>query len=130
MKPRQCVVWMACALAFHGCAIFEATEARYLSHAQGRATQEEVQQRLGPPQFTKAIPSGTSLWIYRRFAWQPGDNRVTAPGTWCDEYILTFDDQAVLRHWTHKTYFHGGEAFPSYCVPDRFYSTSERFMLQ
>ncbi|MEP6887678.1 MAG: hypothetical protein ABI945_05070, partial [Nitrospirales bacterium] len=72
----------------------------------------------------KSLRSGESPWIYQIFDWQPGDNRVTAPGTWCDEYILTFDHERVLRRWTHKTYFHGGEAFPTYCVPDRFYLTS------
>jgi len=111
-------------LAISGCACFETDERRFLSHAQLRATQEEIQQRLGAPTLTKSAPSGESTWVYQIFDWQPG-NRVTAPGTWCDEYRLTFDDQRVLRRWTHHNYFHGGEAFPTYCVPDRFSSPVE-----
>ncbi|MBA2251969.1 MAG: hypothetical protein H0W13_04580 [Nitrospirales bacterium] len=107
-----------------GCSLFQAKETRFLHSAQGHATEEEVQQRLGLPKLAKSLLSGESLWIYQIFDWQPGDNRVTAPGTWCDEYILSFDHERVLRRWTHKTYFHGGEAFPTYCVPDRFYLTS------
>ena len=110
--------------ALLGCTLFEVNEARFLRSAHNRATQEAVQQRLGPPTLTQTAPSGKSVWVYQIYDWQPGDNRMTAPGTWCDEYMLTFDDHAVLRHWTHKNYFHGGEAFPAYCVPDRYYSGS------
>ena len=110
-------------LALMGCAALEEKEARFLRGAHNRATQEEIRQRLGLPTLVKTFPSGQSMWVYQMYDWQPG-NRVTASGTWCDEYILTFDEHAVLRHWTHKNYFHGGEAFPSYCVPDRYYSTS------
>jgi hypothetical protein len=38
---------------------------------------------------------------------------------WCDEYVLMFDNESILREWTHRAYFHGGEAFPDFCVPDR-----------
>jgi hypothetical protein len=111
-------------LSTEGCGVFEANETRFLSRAQDRATQEEVQQRLGLPTLTKAAPSGESTWVYRIFDWQPG-NRVTAPGSWCDEYILTFDDQHILRQWTHRNYFHGGEAFPTECLPHRYHSSPE-----
>jgi hypothetical protein len=126
-RPVTLLPSLAClALIFVliGCTLFEAKEMRFLRSAYNRATQEEVQQQLGFPTVAKAAPSGQSVWIYQIYDWQPGDNRVTAPGTWCDEYILMFDDEAILRHWTHKNYFHGGEAFPSYCVPDRYYSGS------
>ncbi|HET7059424.1 MAG TPA: hypothetical protein VFI05_11845 [Nitrospiraceae bacterium] len=111
-------------LTIGGCVFFETNERRFLSHGQGHATQEEVRQRFGSPTLTKTAPSGEPVWVYQIYDWQPG-SRVTAPGTLCDEYRLTFDDQRVLRRWTHKTYFHGGEAFPTYCVPDRFYSPVE-----
>jgi hypothetical protein len=112
-------------LTIGGCVFFETNERRFLSHGQDHATQEEVRQRFGPPTLTKTAPSGEPVWVYQIYDWQPGDNRVTAPGTLCNEYRLMFDDQRVLRRWTHKTYFHGGEAFPTYCVPDRFYSPVE-----
>lgn len=123
MKLLPSLTVLLCTLSAGGCAVFEANETRFLSHAQDRATQEEVQQRLGSPKLTKTASSGEPVWVYQIYDWQPG-NRVTSPGTWCEEYILTFDHERVLRRWTHKTYFHGGEAFPTYCVPDRFYLAS------
>ena len=106
-----------------GCAIFQNKETRFLARANHHATQAEVQQQMGPPALVQEEPSGESLWTYRIFAWQPG-SRATAPGTWCDEYVLTFDPQHVLRSWTHRNYFHGGEAFPTSCVPNRKESVS------
>lgn len=113
------------ALAIGGCAAIEDHEPRFLSQAQDRATLQEVQQHLGMPTLTKTTSAGEPVWVYRMYDWQPGDNWVTAPGTWCDEYILTFDQAEVLRRWTHQTYFHGGEGFPTYCVPDRYSSPME-----
>jgi hypothetical protein len=105
-----------CALIAIGCAMVEPKETTYLRAAQDRATQEEVRQRLGPPTLTAATQTGEALWVYQIRTQQPG-NRMTAPGMWCDEYVLTFDDQAVLRRWTHRSYFHGGEYAPNSCVP-------------
>lgn len=122
MKLHPYLTVILCILSTGGCAVFASNETRFLSHAQDRATQEEVQQRVGSPKLKKNTASGEPVWVYQLYDWQPG-NRVTAPGTWCDEYILTFDHAGVLRRWTHKTYFHGGEAFPTYCVPQRFYLT-------
>jgi hypothetical protein len=34
----------------------------------------------------------------------------------CDEYVLTFDSQGILRRWTHASELHGGELMPTYCV--------------
>jgi hypothetical protein len=98
------------------CAILEAQETSYLRSAKGRATQDEVQQRLGRPEETKVVPSGETMWVYRVRGWQPG-SRVNAPGAWCDEYVLMFDNRLILRRWTHQSFFHGGEAMPTYCVP-------------
>jgi outer membrane protein assembly factor BamE (lipoprotein component of BamABCDE complex) len=105
-----------------GCALFVPKETRYLHRAQGRATQEDVRQLLGAPKFTDK-QAGETIWVYQVREQQTG-SRVTAPGTWCDEYILTFDDRAVLQHWTHASYFHGGENMPTYCVPGGFKPSS------
>ncbi len=99
-----------------GCAAFEAKEVTYLRSAENRATQEEVTQHLGAPALTKTSPAGESILVYQVKEQQPG-GRYNAPGMWCDEYVLTFDSQAILRQWTHKSYFHGGELQPTYCVP-------------
>jgi outer membrane protein assembly factor BamE (lipoprotein component of BamABCDE complex) len=106
-------------LLFVGCTLFEAKDMTYLRQAQDRATQEEVRERLGAPALIKAAPAGESTWVYEIRQEQSG-SRITAPGMWCDEYVLTFDSQGVLRQWTHRSQFHGGEVMPTYCVSDGF----------
>ncbi len=99
-----------------GCSWVEPVETAYLQAAQAWATQEEIRQQLGAPTLSVATQTGESVWVYQIRTQQPG-NRVTAPGMWCDEYVLTFDSQAVLRRWTRRSYFHGGEYAATYCVP-------------
>jgi hypothetical protein len=98
-----------------GCSLFMPKETLYLKSAQGHATQAEVQQHLGQPAVKAANQSGEAVWVYEVLEEQPG-NRWTATGMWCDEYVLTFDEQKILRGWTHKSQFHGGELQPTYCV--------------
>ena len=105
-------------LVMLGCALFIPKETRYLEGAQGWATRDEVQQQLGPPKFTET-QAGETIWVYQVRQHQPGD-RVVVAGAWCDEYVLTFDGQAVLQRWTHRSYFHGGEVMPTYCVTGGF----------
>ena len=102
-----------------GCSLFMAKEARYLMSAKNKATQAEVNEALGKPVETKTMPSGEVLWVYQVRDLQPG-NRMSVPGVWCDEYVLTFDPKGTLRDWIHRSYFHGGEVMPTYCVPDGF----------
>jgi hypothetical protein len=98
-----------------GCALLQAEETRYLQTAQNHATQDEVVQQLGRPLLVTVDPHGSAVWVYQIREQDPG-NRWTFTGLWCDEYLLTFDDQAILRHWSHKSEFHGGELMPTYCV--------------
>jgi len=110
--------WLGVAsLLVVGCSLFEAEEAVYLRSAQGLATQEEVKARLGPPAAIKAAPAGESSWVYQIRQEQSG-SRMTAPGLWCDEYVLTFDSQGVLRRWTHRSQFNGGDPMATSCVSD------------
>jgi len=106
-----------------GCVLFEAKETRFLRSAQDQATQQEVRQRLGAPTLERTTPMAESVWVYQ-LRTQQVDSRMTAAGTWCDEYILTFDSQGVLRRWTHQTQFHGGEIMPTYCVQGGYLSKS------
>jgi len=117
MTPFRWLSAMTAVVGLTGCAVFEAKEITYLRSAENRATQEEVKQRLGPPALTKTGPAAESILVYQVREQQPG-GRYNAPGMWCDEYVLTFDGQAILRQWTHKSYFHGGELQPTFCVPD------------
>ena len=106
-----------------GCALVTPNETLYLRSALDRATQEEVKQRLGPPWRTTVTPAGESVWVYEVREQDPGCCW-TSRGLWCDEYVLTFDNRAVLRRWTHESQFHGGEIMPTYCVTGRFRSES------
>lgn len=105
-------------LAMAGCALFIPKETRYLKGAEGQATEDEVRQELGPPMFTET-QAGTTIWVYQVREHFAGARSLVA-GAWCDEYVLTFDERAVLRGWTHKSFFHGGEVMPTYCVTDGF----------
>lgn len=104
-----------------GCTVFIPKETLYLKSAQDRATQEEVQQRLGKPKLVASNEAGDPVWVYQVYLQDPGPaNKWGAAGTWCDEYVVTFDKQGILRSWTHKSEGHGGELMPTYCVTDGF----------
>ena len=104
-----------------GCELFVAKETLYLKTAQDRATQEEVQQRLGRPWVMTMTPMGEAVWVYDVYEIEPGSQQSwAATGSWCDEYVLTFDKGGVLRRWTHQSEKHGGELMPTYCVMDGF----------
>src|SRR5262245_40638270 len=66
-----------------GCVLFLAKETRYLLSATDRATQEEVQQHLGPPSRMTTDETGKAVWTYhiREFV-QGGNNAWTMAGTW------------------------------------------------
>ena len=100
-----------------------ASETRYLQSAQGKANQDEVARRLGPPAAATVNDAGETVWVYQVREQEAG-NRWTSTGLWCDEYVVTFDPHSVVRQWTHRSYFHGGELMPSYCVPGGFKSES------
>lgn len=101
-------------LIITSCALALPKEQQYLRSAQGHATQEDVRRELGLPASVEAR-AGETVWVYQVRGEQTG-SRMTASGVWCDEYVLVFDDRGVLRRWTHKSEFHGGEMMPTYCV--------------
>jgi outer membrane protein assembly factor BamE (lipoprotein component of BamABCDE complex) len=102
--------------ALVGCSLLIPKETLYLRSAQGQATQDEVQQRLGRPSLVSSTQAGEAVWVYQIREEEPG-SRWTSIGMRCDEYVLTFDAGGVLRRWTYQTYVHGGELMPMYCVP-------------
>lgn len=115
MKPLFQISFLSLLLVIAGCAVFVPKETLYLRSAQDQATQEEVRQRLGQPTLVSSTQSDTSVWVYQFRTYDPGA-RASATGTWCDEYVLTFDGQAVLRRWTHRSHF-DGLSTATYCVP-------------
>lgn len=121
MKAFVLTLLIGVTLLEAGCALFVAKETRYLESAQGRATQDEVRKELGEPHLKASTPTGDPVWVYEvRFAEAGSQNSWSSFGSWCDEYVLTFDPQGILRHWTHKSEKHGGERMPTYCVTDGF----------
>ncbi len=121
MKAFTRIALVMLALLGIGCALFVPKETIYLESAQDRATQEEVRQRLGPPHLMASTKAGEPVWVYQVLQTEMSNqNSWGAPGTWCDEYVLTFDKQGILRNWTHKSEGHGGELSPAYCVTGGF----------
>ena len=95
---------------------FQTKEAAYLDSVKGRGTQAEVRQELGAPKAVRQAEGGETIWVYELMEQQSG-NRFTAPGVWCEQYLLTFDDKAVFQRWKQLSHFHGGELMPKECMP-------------
>lgn len=110
-----------------GCALFIPKETLYLRSVQDRATQEEVRQQLGAPVLTASSQEGGTIWVYHVVQQEAGSQNTWATmGSWCDEYVLTFDEQGILRHWTNKSEPHGGETVPAGpCIRDGFGATAK-----
>lgn len=123
MKPLLQALAAGAILAGVGCSLFIPKETLYLLSAKDRADQQQVRQQLGPPFLMTPTNAGEAVWVYQIREIERGSNNSwTAAGSWCDEYVLTFDAQGILRHWTHKSEKHRYEAWPSYCVTDGFSS--------
>ena len=98
------------------CSHFQTKEAAYLDSVKGRGTQEEVRKELGDPKAIRPSEGGETVWVYELMEQQSG-NRFTAPGLWCEQYLLTFDDKAIFQRWRQLSHFHGGELMPTTCIP-------------
>lgn len=98
------------------CSHFQNREAIYLDSAKGWATQAQVREKLGAPKTVRQDEGGAAVWVYELREQQSG-NRLTAPGMWCEQYLLTFDDKTVLQKWRQVSHFHGGELMPQECIP-------------
>jgi hypothetical protein len=77
---------------------------RYLWSAKNRATEQRVRDRLGEPTRVEDGPAQHTVWIYERQEYvEGGNNAWTMVGSWwTDTYALEFDDQKVLRDWSHS----------------------------
>jgi hypothetical protein len=117
MRPFSVLIVVCLAATAPACVSPESKEAASLTAAQGQASQEEIRRQWGEPTTTRSLEGGQSLWTYEKREQQSG-SRYAAPGMWCNEYALTFDVRGILRHWTHRSYFHGGELMPKKCIPE------------
>lgn len=121
MKSLRHMAFILLFLTEASCALFLSKETRFLRSAENRATQTEVQQQLGPPVGGLSTEEGESVLVYHIYDLEPGAQSTwSATGSWCDEYVLIFDPQGILRHWTHRSQRHGGENMPMYCVANGF----------
>src|SRR5262249_61621097 len=107
MKSHFAVSLFSLVILSVGCSSLVPRETRYLQSAQDNATQEDVRQQLGAPALTASNEKREVIWVYQVLAQQSG-SRWTAPGMWCDEYVLTFDEQTILRQRTYRSDVQGG----------------------
>ena len=71
----------------------------YLEEATGRANQDAVTMKLGPPMGERTLSNGDAVWIYRYSGANMGES---GGSTWCREYLLRFDSQKILREWNKQ----------------------------
>ena len=117
MKSLRHMAFILLFLMEASCALFLSKETRFLRSAENHATQTEVQQQLGQPVRRLSAQEGDAVWLYHIYDLEPGAQSTwSATGSWCDEYVLFFDRQGILRRWTHRSQRHGGENMPAYCV--------------
>jgi hypothetical protein len=70
---------------------------QYLRGVVDKATQDEITKRLGPPHSTRELASGEIVWSYQYIRIRAVVNTVV-----CKEYILTFDQDRILREWIRQ----------------------------
>lgn len=73
--------------------------AEYLEEVKGRANQDAVTIKLGPPMGERTLSNGDAVWIYRYSGAAVGES---GGGTWCKEYLLRFDSKKILRDWNRQ----------------------------
>ena len=118
---RWCSIAISAILFGAGCAAFLAKETVYLRSAQDRATQQDVRRHLGEPIWAGSPRTAETVWVYQFRESEIGSNEtysITAYG--CDEYVLTFDAEGVLRRWTHRSQKHRDEPSQADCVREGF----------
>jgi len=76
---------------------------RYLGEVVNRVTQDEVAKKLGPPHRTMELSAGESVstYEYRSVKVVGGAGSVVGTSD-CKTYVLTFDQNKVLREWQRR----------------------------
>ncbi len=70
---------------------------QHLDEDTGRATQDEIRKKLGPPLEERTLSTGESIWHYRIEKYS-----TVSRATLCSIYDLTFDAQRVLQQWKNE----------------------------
>ncbi len=79
-----------------GCGEFETG---YFQSKVNQVTQEEVAKRYGAPHTQERQPDGHFLWTYYTRGSGTSGYSGYARAEYCRAYLLTFDQQGVLRDW-------------------------------
>ncbi len=77
-------------------------ETGYFKNRVDEATQDIVERRYGPPHRLEQRPEGGSVWTYFDRGSATASYAGTARSTYCRAYVLTFDEQEVLREWRQE----------------------------
>ena len=71
----------------------------YFESKVNQVTQEEVAKRYGAPHKREQQPDGRSLWTYYVRGSGTSGYSGYARSEYCRAYLLTFDQQGMLREW-------------------------------
>lgn len=75
----------------------------YLQEVEGKATQDQIAQRLGAPRAGHKLNNGGEVWTYEYCSSEVYGNAYGVYGGGdCTEYVLTFDERGILRHWVRQ----------------------------
>lgn len=91
---RFCVV-----LGLVCCGACSEFETGYFQSKVNQVTQEEVAKRYGMPHKQEKQPDGRSLWTYYVRGSGTSGYSGYARAEYCRAYLLTFDQQGMLRDW-------------------------------
>lgn len=93
--------WIGCGivLALVFCAACGEFETGYFQSKVNQVTQEEVAKRYGAPHKQEAQADGRVLWTYYVRGSGTSGYSGYARAEYCRAYLLTFDQQGLLREW-------------------------------
>ena len=76
----------------------------YLNEVKNNATQDDIIEKLGPPDRKQPLSDGKEIWEYRYTGSSVNSNQGYVYGrSECVEYILTFDQSKIFRNWARQS---------------------------
>ena len=91
---------LSISLFFNSCATQPPLRVTYFKEVVNEANQDDITKRLGPPHLVRDLDSGEEVWVYQSrgtFIYERYGETV------CTEYILTFDQNKILREWVRQS---------------------------
>lgn len=90
---------LAIVVALTGCGELEG---RYYQGGVNQATEESVAKHYGAPHSHERMPDGRSIWTYYDRGSGTSGYSGFARASYCQAYILTFDQNEILRDWRQR----------------------------